>query len=69
MKIRDLYSCYNARYPTTPASYVTCSKGHRLGQGNVRKEQVDNDARLVFKACQLCKDYEPMDSDLTPPEK
>ncbi len=59
-KVISLYDCFLARYPVPPDEMVTCKAGHKLGQGNIHKRQVDRNDRLVFKVCQLCKDYSSM---------
>ena len=63
MKIRSLYDCLNARYPIS-GDYITCLKGHKLGQGKVHKERIDdNEDGLVFKVCQGCLDFLTTDED------
>ena len=52
----------NARYPVPPNEYITCRKGHKLG--NIHKRQVDREDKLNYKICQLCTDFEDM-NDLT----
>jgi len=59
MKLRSLYDCKNAHWPVKGA-IIHCIKGHRLGAGNVNIRQVIRDDKLIFKSCQLCKDYEGM---------
>ena len=63
MKIRSLYDCLNARYPVS-GECLTCSKGHKLGQGKVNKGRMDdNEDGLVFKVCQTCLDFLTMNED------
>ncbi len=64
MNIRSLYDCLHAQYPVPPNEYITCSKGHKLGQGHIHKRQVDREDKLVFKICALCKDFSDI-NDLT----
>ena len=64
MKVRSLYDCYHAKYPASPDEYVRCAKGHKLGNGNIHKRQVDRGDTLIFKICALCKDFDDMDGEL-----
>ena len=57
----SLEDCLFAKYPGD-GEYIYCAKGHKLGNGKILKSRVDE--KLIFKCCQLCKDYESMD-DLT----
>lgn len=60
--MRTLYDCINARYPTTQEEYIKCSKGYKLGSGNIHKRQVDRGDRLMCRICQVCLDFEPFDT-------
>ena len=51
-----LNDCFNAKIK---GEYIICSKGHKLGQGEItasRREQP-----LVCRICQECLDFEPFD--------
>lgn len=65
-RIRTLYDCYHARYPVPPEQYIKCAKGHKFGSGYVHKRQADREDRLLFRVCQLCRDFEGFDNS---PEK
>lgn len=67
MKVRSLYDCLQAKYPSK-GEYIYCAKGHKLGQGNISKSRIDQEDKLIFKVCQLCRDFSPMDG-LTSVEK
>jgi len=65
MKI-SLYDCLNARYPIRD-EYIYCSKGYKLGNGNVHIRQLDRGDKLVCTICQRCEDF--IDMNLTEIEK
>lgn len=61
--IRTLYDCLHAKYPSN-GLYITCSKGHKLGNGNIHKDKVLKGDKLICRACSLCTDFSDM-NDLT----
>ena len=56
MKVKSLYDCYQAKVLGTK---IYCSKGYKLGNGNVHTRQMDKGKPLIFKICQKCVDFNP----------
>ena len=56
--MRTLMDCQNAIYPNGKTRFhIWCSKGHKLGDGYIRKEDVDKGKPLVCRICQSCLDF------------
>ena len=58
-KLRSLYQCANAKFPTTGEGLLRCSEGHKFPLAASVKA-AGRGAPLVLASCQKCGDYGEM---------
>ena len=64
---RSLFDCLHAIYPNgLDHEYVWCSKGHKLGSGNISQRQVEREDKLICRKCQICSEFEDMREEVKP---